>query len=267
MNHRKKRNLGKWRLLIQTGAFLVILLAPFLNHYFQIDFIQGWYQSLGIGKLWFVSPLEGLESILVSKIIYLPLLIGMIIPILVALFLGRIFCGWICPINYFCDLSDRFGRLFTRRRFRRDRLVLSRKLLWYALMGEILLTLILGAPIFVFISPPGLIGREIMMAVFFHTFALEGVVILGVLAVNLVTRRFYCRYMCPLGALLAFIGNCRKLRVVQDQTACNECGLCDRTCPLGLNPSLGEGMSAYCWNCGECVDNCAHDAISFKWRR
>lgn len=60
-----KRRFHNWRIIVLFGAFLVILINPFLNYYFHINFVQGWYQSLGIGKLWFVSPLEGLESILV----------------------------------------------------------------------------------------------------------------------------------------------------------------------------------------------------------
>ncbi len=255
---------GKIRLLVQFLAFLVILVNPFLIFYWHFDFVQGWYQSLGVGNLWFVSPLEGLESILVSKTIYLPLLIGMLIPILVALFLGRVFCGWICPINFLCELEDRFLRLWGVKK-RRDLIRLPRATLWFALVGDITLAMILGAPLFVFLSPPGLVGREIMMAVFFHTLALEGVVIIGVLVLNLFTRRFFCRYFCPLGGLLAFLGQRRRLRVVQEKEKCQRCGLCVRACPLGLSPQEGESQSSYCWNCGECIDSCRFESLSFQW--
>ncbi|OEU84155.1 MAG: nitrate reductase [Desulfobacterales bacterium S5133MH4] len=263
--HREKR-ISRWRLLVQTGSFLVILLNPFLNYYLQINFIQGWYQSLSIGKLWFVSPLEGIETILVSKLIYMPLIIGMAGPIILALLLGRVFCGWICPINYFSDIIDRICKIFSGKRFRKDRVILPKAIFWYALAGELLFAMILGAPLFVFLSPPGLVGREIMMAVFFHTLALEGVVVLIVLGLNLITRRFFCRYLCPLGALLAFLGTKRQLLVVQDQESCKECGLCDRACPLGLSPSYGEAESSYCWNCGECIDICEQNALNFRWK-
>ena len=261
----KKQRIRRYRLLVQSGAFLLLIVTPLLNFYFQIDFVQGWYQSLGIGNLWIVSPLEGLESLLVAKIIYLPLLLGMIIPVLIALFLGRVFCGWVCPVHFLSDLSDRFVRLFTRKKFARDLLILPRFLLWFVLIVELLLTMILGAPLFVFLSPPGLIGREIMRAVFFHTLALEGLVVVAVLLANLVTRRMFCRYFCPLGALLAFLGGRRKLQVVQDHGSCTECGICQRACPLGLDPQLGEGQSLYCWNCGECVENCKPGSLRLSY--
>ena len=78
------------RLFVLTGAFLLIAINPFLNYYLQIDFIQGWYQSLGIGSLWFVSPLEGLESLLITKSFYMPALVGMLIPVVLAFLLGRV---------------------------------------------------------------------------------------------------------------------------------------------------------------------------------
>lgn len=260
-----RQHIRRWRLLVQSGAFLLIVIAPFLNFYLQIDFVQGWYQSIGIGKLWFVSPLEGLESILVAKRLYLPLLVAMVVPVLLAFFMGRVFCGWICPIHFLSDLSDRFLRIFSGKKFRKDHLLLPKTLLWYVLPAELLLTMILGAPLFVFLSPPGLVGREMMMAVFFHTLTPEGLVVVAVLAANLVTQRMFCRYFCPLGALLALIGSKRKLTILHDPTTCTECGLCRRSCPLGLDPQQGEGQSPYCWNCGECVESCKEGSLQLRW--
>jgi ferredoxin-type protein NapH len=255
------------RLWVLSAAFLLILLGPLANYYFQINWAQGWYQSLGIGEFWFVSPLEGLESILVAKQLYLPALIAMIAPILLALLLGSVFCSWICPISFFSEILDALKKKISGRKWLHDRLILPRRILWYALLGELVLTMIAGAPIFVFVSPPGLVGRELMTLVFFHTLALEGVILLPVLGMNLVTRRFYCRSFCPLGATLNLIGAKRKLAVVFHQDQCTACGRCDRSCPLGLSPTKGMAESLYCWNCGECVDVCPSQALSFQWRQ
>lgn len=254
------------RLCVQTLAFSLILINPFLNYYLHINFVQGWYQSIGIGRLWFVSPLEGMESILVSKVLYLPLIIGMLLPVMLAFLLGRVFCSWVCPINFLSGIVDRLAAVFTKTG-RKDIWLLPRYLLWFALLLEILLAMVMGAPLFVFMSPPGLVGRELMLLVFFHTVAVEGLIILIVLTLNLITRRFYCRYLCPLGGLLALLGVKRRLQVQQDKTACTKCRQCDRACPLGLEPSKGESASVYCWNCGNCVDACRFKAMDFTWRR
>ncbi|MFP3984166.1 MAG: 4Fe-4S binding protein [Desulfurivibrionaceae bacterium] len=262
----KKQKIRRWRLLVQTGAFLLIIAAPLLNYYFRIDFIQGFYQSLSIGDLWFVSPLEGLESILTSKRLHLPLLIGMAVPVLLALFLGRVFCGWICPIHFLSYLSDKLVKGIGLKKTDKDHLILPHRLIWFALLLELLLTLILGAPIFVIFSPPALVGREMMRAVFFHVLALEGLVVVIVLLANLVTRRLFCRYFCPLGGFLAFLGIRRRLKISHpDPESCNNCGRCAQACPLGLNPARNEGSSPYCWNCGECVESCRSGSLHLGW--
>ena len=182
----RKGRIHRLRLLILSGAFFLILVNPFLNYYLQINFVQGWYQSFGLGNLWFVSPLEGLESLLVTKQIFLPTLLGMLIPICLAALLGPVFCSWACPISFFHEMMDSIRRKLSGKKFLKDHLILPRPTLWFVLIGEILLSLVLAAPVFVFLSPPGLVGREIMIAVFFHTLALEGGIILVVLATNLV---------------------------------------------------------------------------------
>ncbi len=261
----RRHNYSRTRLQVLTGAFLIILLNPFFNYYLHINFIQGWYQSLGIGKLWFVSPLEGLESLLIAKQLYLPSLIGMIIPVLLAFLLGRVFCSWVCPVTFILEWVDRLRRMVNRSKYVSNRLVVIKKILWFALIVELLVSMVLGAPLFVFWSPPGLVGREIMMGVFFHAFALEGVILLVIIGFELITRRFFCRSFCPLGGLLAFLGSKRKLQVMPVQENCIHCGKCQKTCPMGLSPNEGEGTSAYCWNCAECLDHCAFNALKFHW--
>ncbi|RUM87363.1 MAG: nitrate reductase [Thermodesulfatator sp.] len=261
----KKAFYGRFRLFCLATAFCLILVVPALNKYLHFSFIQGWFQSLSIGHLWFVSPLEGIESILTSKTIYAPLLVGMLGPVLLALLLGRVFCSWICPISFLSELLDRFIRLVTRKRFRKQASPLPRKLIWFALLGEVIITLIIGAPIFVFLSPPGLVGREIMMATLFHTLAIEGIIVVIVLLLHMASRRLFCRYLCPLGALLGILGIKRRLIITKDPEKCVECSLCKKACPLGLDPATGETTSAYCWNCGECIDICKTRALTFRW--
>ena len=244
------------RLLVLSGAFLLVAVNPFVNFHLHNNFVQGWYQSIGVGALWFVSPLEGLESLLITKAVYMPSIVGMALPFTLALLLGRVFCSWICPVTFFLELFDRARKAVARKQFLHNKLVVAKKVLWFTLLAELLLSMIIGAPFFVFLSPPGLVGREIMMLVFFRSLALEGVILLVILMLELVTRRCFCRSFCPLGALLAVIGSRRRLRVKVDTQACTGCGICAKSCPIGLLPQQGEGDSAYCWNCGECLDSC-----------
>lgn len=258
--------LQKWRsrrLFVQTSAFLFLLLIPLLNYYLHFTFFQGWYQSVGIGDLWIVSPLEGIESILVSRAFFPPLLVAMVVPLLIAFTMGRVFCGWVCPIHLFSEILEIIRRFIFKGTYPKQRIKLFRQMLIVALIFELFLTVILGAPIFVMLSPPGLVGRELMMIIFFKTLALEGVFILVVLFLNMFSRRSFCRYLCPLGGMLAILGLKRKLRVTVLEDGCVHCKKCQRSCPLGLYAGSGEGESIYCWSCGNCIDNCPHKQLGF----
>jgi ferredoxin-type protein NapH len=262
----RQQHINRWRLWVLSMAFLLLVLTPLLNYYLQVDFIQGWFQSLSIGELWFVSPLEGLERLLVSKEFYGPLLVGMLLPLLLATLCGRVFCSWVCPISFLSECGEWLSETVRRSKKMPQWLILPRYTIWLALAGELLLTMLLGAPLFVFLSPPGIVGRELMTLVFFQTLGLEIVVLIAVLAVNLlVTQRLYCRYLCPLGGLLAVVGRKRRLQVVVQHDQCVRCNQCQRVCPLGLAPQQGDGQSSQCWNCGICVAKCQQQSLQFKW--
>jgi len=260
-------NWSNKRFLVLAGAFGLLLLAPLLNYYYDFNFIQGWYQSIGIGDFWIVSPLEGFESLLVTRELFGPLLTALFFPVLLALVLGRVFCSWICPITFLTELSERLKKLLGKGTPTPDRWVLFRQMLWIALGLELFMTLVLGAPIFVFLSPPGLVGRELMSLVFFRTLPLEGLIVILVLILNLLSKRFYCRYLCPLGAFLALLGGWRRVRVKNIIQNCKGCRTCDHACPMGLSPSAGEGMTVYCWNCGTCIDDCPHGQLEFDLKK
>lgn len=262
----KQQQVNRWRFWILCLAFLLLVLTPLLNYYLHIDFVQGWFQSLSIGELWFVSPLEGLERILVSKTFYGPLIVGMLLPLLLATLCGRVFCSWVCPVSFLSECGEWLSKTIRRNKRMPQWLILPRYSLWLALGGELLLTMLLGAPLFVFLSPPGIVGRELMQLVFFQTVGLEIVVLIIVLALNLlVTQRLYCRYLCPLGGLLAVVGRKRRLQVVNWSQDCVHCHQCSHVCPLGLQPENGEGQSSQCWNCGICVEKCRQNSLNFYW--
>jgi len=262
---RLRQRFRPWRLTALIVAALVIVINPFFC-YHGLTFVQGWYQSIAIGDWWIVSPLEGLESILTGKEIYLPALIAMLTPLTVAFLLGRVFCSWICPLTLAFEASDRLRGKIGRKSKAANSRRLPRAFLWLTLLGELLLTMILGAPVFVFLSPPGLVGREIMTLVFFGTLAWEGMLLALILVLEVFARRVFCRSFCPLGALLALVGMKRRLRLRLNAAACLSCGRCARTCPMGLQPAKGEGASVYCWNCGDCVDDCPGQALNLRWR-
>jgi len=259
-----------WRYAFLTACFLTVVINPFLNYHYDINLVQGWFQSLGVGNLWVVSPLEGIESILTAKFFYMPSLVGMVIPVTLAFLMGRVFCSWMCPIEFLSLLTDKILGLIpkwgSKLKYRKDLIRLSKRALWFTLVAELMVTMMVGYPMFVWWSPPGLVGRETMFYAFYKVITVEVWIVVIVLLLNLLTRRFFCRYLCPLGAVLALIGKRRQLVIKYDAAKCVGCKVCDTRCPMGIKPSVGESQTVYCWNCAECVDACPTDALKFVWR-
>lgn len=84
------------------------------------------------------------------------------------------------------------------------------------------------------------------------------------LLLNLYRNRFWCRYICPLGALLGFAGKHTLFRLKNDTDICNGCTLCVTECQGAADPFSNDGWKAsecfFCWNCAE---SCPHNAIGF----
>ncbi len=80
----------------------------------------------------------------------------------------------------------------------------------------------------------------------------------GILALNAIRQRFWCRYLCPLGALLGLVSKVAWLRRVVGET-CVDCGRCARACPTGtIDASRGFASDpAECTMCLDCAPACA----------
>jgi polyferredoxin len=89
--------------------------------------------------------------------------------------------------------------------------------------------------------------------------------LLGALALNRRRTRFFCRFVCPLGALLALLSRAGLLRLSMNDR-CTSCMKCRDACSGGANPHLGGGWSpSECVTCFNCTASCPEDALSWKF--
>jgi len=78
-----------------------------------------------------------------------------------------------------------------------------------------------------------------------------------VIGAGLFIERFWCRYLCPLGAALAIFQKLSFTKVVRNRETCISCGKCNRACPMGLAPLAAEKVTdADCIACGRCTESC-----------
>ena len=93
------------------------------------------------------------------------------------------------------------------------------------------------------------------------TFAI-GAVFWAAVLLNLVIPRFYCRFVCPLGALFGVLGKNALWRLGQKADGCTACGACDRYCEGGCEPSAVI-RTAECVLCMNCLADCRHDVMGY----
>lgn len=98
---------------------------------------------------------------------------------------------------------------------------------------------------------------------FFGMF-LVAMVFLTVALLNLYRARFWCKYICPLGALLGVVGKNPLIQIKRKEELCNSCRLCVSDCQGGANPDVPNGWKpSECLYCLNCQSTCPHHAISF----
>jgi len=100
---------------------------------------------------------------------------------------------------------------------------------------------------------------------FIHAFTI-GALFFLVLGLNRFETRFWCRYICPLGALMGLFARQAPLVLVKNEDRCTGCRLCLKHCQGGDQPILGENwIPSECHFCYNCVDVCPDDALAFQF--
>jgi polyferredoxin len=96
---------------------------------------------------------------------------------------------------------------------------------------------------------------------------LIGILFGVVLALNFFRARFWCRYVCPLGALLGLVGKNPLVQFKNNPDQCNNCRLCLADCQGGASPQDPQGWKpSECFFCWNCKSDCPSQAISFNFQ-
>ncbi len=186
----------------------------------------------------------------------------LLIVILVSFLFRKSFCSWICPFGFLEELLGRAGRaIFHRRLELPGWLDIPLRALKY-----ILLALFTGSVFFMmnteaasaFIESPYNKVVDIKMLRFFLHISLTGTLVFGFLIViSVLFEQFWCRYLCPYGALLGLFGWLSPSAIRRSENLCVNCGACDRACRGRLKVSLVKKvLSPECNACMGCVESC-----------
>ncbi len=175
---------------------------------------------------------------------------------------GRVFCSHLCPLGALQEWIRALGRkLGIRKDIELPKSVdrYARYLKYVALVAIVYFSYAVGDLVFRAYDPFNALmhlGNEMDEKI-------AGYSILAlVLFASLFTKNWWCRYFCPLGAMLAIVRKISPFRIRRNERSCVGCGECDRSCPAGLDVSVvSEVNSSDCISCLECVKTCPNSSL------
>jgi polyferredoxin len=171
------------------------------------------------------------------------------------------FCGWLCPVGAISEYLWRLGRQTFGRNFRLPRWAdVALRSLKYVLMGMFLYAVgsMSVSGIRAFLEGPYGIVDDVKMLNFFRYLGLGGgAAIAAIVIASVFVQNFWCRYLCPYGALMGLAGMASPLRIRRVENLCIDCGKCAKACPSALPvDQLVQIRSAECTGCMQCVAEC-----------
>ncbi|MCW9012362.1 MAG: 4Fe-4S binding protein [Gammaproteobacteria bacterium] len=230
----------------------------------DLDAIKGNTWSGTFWGLQLSDPLAVVGQIASGLSVYWPFFLTALIPIIFTIIFGRFFCGWICPATFLYELNTILSLWLQRLGIKSGKRRFDRRFKYLVLAVGIAISAFSGSVLISMIYPPAIIGREIYFAAALGGFG-AGLVffVLTLLFDLLVSRRGFCRYVCPGGALYALLGRFRLFRIKRIIENCNDCAKCNAVCEFGLDP-LRDNFGQECNNCTACIAICPTDALTFN---
>lgn len=257
----KRLNIYRKAVQVFSLAFLVAVPLLVIN---EVYLIIGNLYAITIAGIEIVDPAIAFQTMLLSRELIESLLVGLIIPILLAFVLGKVFCSWMCPFNTLSEYWFMITTKIFRNRYKKISFGLREQnpnsiIFWSILIFFFILTFILDFPVITFLSAPGIISSEISHLVMGMGLGFEIVIILLIIFIEgLLLKSYWCKYVCPVGGVLAIFRIKNTLRIVYNADAC-KCPVnfepCNLSCPLDLSPKR-KNLYPCCFNCGECIKVC-----------
>ncbi len=263
-------------------------------------FGQSFWQLRGWPVNWFLQldPLVAIGTVLTTRTLYSGLLWALV-TVALTVVLGRFFCGWLCP---FGAMHHFIGYLGSGARSLREKINVNKYMRGQRIKYYVLLVLLCPAvaafvssigdfALFKFdeansvslmtglLDPIPLVYRSVNFLLLpiadssIHLVSaaqrhyegawLTACVFFAALLLNLAIPRFYCRFVCPLGAFYGVLGRFALWRIGKKTAECNQCRLCDSRCEGACEPA-GNIRTPECVLCFNCLYTCNDGLIGYN---
>ena len=258
----------------------VFFLVLFLWFCIAATLGANWWQLRGWPINWILEldPLTAISTSLAIHALYAALAWALV-TIAFTLFVGRFFCGFACPLGTINQFTGWVARLHlgptTRVEANRHRRPQSWK---YYLLVFLLFLALMGTVQTGVFDPLPLLHRSVNLALLpladnhlgvlsdaprhYASVWIIGVVLLGIVGLNLFIPRFFCRFACPLGALFGLLSRFTPWRLGKTTDNCGDCCICEQYCEGACRPA-GKIITSECVMCFNCMDHCPARRMTF----
>jgi ferredoxin len=174
----------------------------------------------------------------------------------------RPFCSWLCPVGLFAEGFWKAGKRIFGENPRMPKaadyaLMLIKYLILFFFLWAILIKMP-GEATFAFANAPYNKVVDVKMLDFWiepSSAVIKATVVLVVLSI--IFKNFWCRYLCPYGALLGILGRFAPARIKRHEDECINCSLCTKNCPGLIDvENCDKVTSVECIKCLTCIEKC-----------
>lgn len=236
------------------GVFLALFLFVSLFPFNRI---------LSAGIFSSIDPLLSISLSIAKKTVE-PILIISLGMIFLVFFFGRFFCGWMCPLG---TLIDAAGTRSSKKRRLKNKTTRARYIKFFVLTG-VLVSAGLGGWMVWFFDPLIVLDRFLLFlkGAQRETFSImiTLVLFLSVFVTARLVPRFWCRNICPLGAIYAAVSKF-SLLTRQVLPTCQSCNKCESTCRMGAITRGANYIKGECILCMDCIYDCPDQNTFFAW--
>lgn len=189
----------------------------------------------------------------------LPDFVELLTVIFATIILGRFFCGWACAFGAYNDLIHEISRNVFKIKYKVDAKVDSvLKYLKYAVLAFIIvISWTFGSTVLSGSSPWDAFAQITDFPQVISTVAIGFILLVLITAGAVFIERFFCRYLCPLGAVFSLLSKISLFKINMPKDKCGKCMACTNSCSMGIELyKLNEARGGECINCLKCVEVC-----------
>jgi NapH/MauN family ferredoxin-type protein len=255
---KRMRTASKILRWVTLGSLLLFVLAATSLHALG-------YAAPSIHALCPYGGLESMLSIIAVGTFLKKILIGTFVlfgaTVLLAIVMRRSFCGQVCAFGFLQELFGKLGRkLFKKRPVVPQKLdKVLRYLKFVVLAVTVAMAWITGELWVTPYDPFNALGHLTEFNALITSYLIGFIVLIITLLGSLVYDRFFCKYLCPVGALYGVIGKVSPYSIRVNPDKCIRCGLCNKVCPMNVEVMDAKGgrvTDMECINCNICVNAC-----------